>query len=173
MNTFEAINARHSTRAFSDKQISDGDLQRLLFAGGQAAIGCADFESVKLYAVQNPALLAEIDRASAGGNPQAHPLYGAPTLVVLAAKKGFLENIEYANAGCVLQNIMVAAADLGIQSVYLWMAMNGVNSDPAIGQKLGFPEGYFCAGTCALGYEAKDFPKLKGGEQRVEAKVLK
>ena len=33
-------------------------LEAILFAGGQAAVGAADFQSMKLYAVQDPALLA-------------------------------------------------------------------------------------------------------------------
>ena len=51
MNTLDAIKARHSTRAFSDRQIGDADLEAILFAGGQAAVGGADFKSMKLYAV--------------------------------------------------------------------------------------------------------------------------
>ena len=48
MNTFDAIKLRHSTRGFSDRQIPEQDLQDILVAGGQAAIGCADFDSLKL-----------------------------------------------------------------------------------------------------------------------------
>ena len=168
MNTFDAIKARHSTRAFSDRQISPSDLEAILFAGGQAAVGGADFKSMKLYAVQDPALLQAIDEASAKRRPGTHPLYGAPPLVVLASKESILPNIEYTNAGCVIQNMMVAAADLGIDSVYLWMAMFGINGDPELISRLGFPEGFTCLGTVALGYAAQDFPKVKGGEQRIE-----
>ena len=53
MNTLDAIKRRHSTRGFTDKQISDADLNAILFAGGQAAVGGADFKSLKLYAVQD------------------------------------------------------------------------------------------------------------------------
>ncbi len=173
MNTFDAIKQRHSTRAFSSKQISEQDLEDILVAGGQAAIGCADFDSLKLYAVQSPELLAEIDAASANGNPASHPLYNAPTLVVVAAKKGFLENIELSNAGCIIQNMMVLAADRGIDSVYLWMAMVGINSSEELQKKLGFPEGYSCVGSCALGYADKEFPKLKGEGQRLEVRILR
>lgn len=174
MNTFDAIKLRHSTRAFDPaKQIPDEDLNDILFAGAQAAIGCADFDSLKLFAVQDPELLAEIDASSAGGNPDGHPLYHAPTLVVVAAKKGFLENIELSNAGCIIQNMMVLAADRGIDSVYLWMAMAGVNKSEEIQKKLGFPEGYSCVGSCALGYAVKSFPKLKAEEQRLEVKILR
>ena len=172
MNTFDAIKKRHSTRAFSSRQISEQDLQDILVAGGQAAIGCADFASLQLYAVQDPELLREIDEASAKGNG-GHPLYQAPTLVVVAAKKGFLENIELSNAGCIIQNMMVLAADRGIDSVYLWMAMMGINSSEELQKKLGFPEGYSCVGSCALGYADKEFPKLKGEGQRLEVKILR
>ena len=40
-------------------------------------------------------------------------------------------------------------------------------------KKLGFPEGYSCVGTCALGYADKEFPKLKGEGQRLEVKILR
>ena len=173
MNTLDAIKARHSTRGFSDKQIPDADLEKILFAGGQAAVGGADFKSLKLYAVQDPELLKAIDESSAKMRPGSHPLYGAPTLVVLASKESILKNIEFTNAGCVIQNMMVAAADLGIDSIYLWMSMYGINNDPELVKRLGFPEGFTCVGTMALGYAAKEFPKVKAAEQRIEVTYIK
>ena len=173
MNTLDAIKARHSTRAFSDRQISDADLDAILFAGGQAAVGGADFKSLKLIAVQDPALLRAIDEASAKRRPGSHPLYGAPTLVVLASKQSILPSIEFTNAGCVIQNMMVAATDLGVDSIYLWMSMYGINDSPELIERLGFPEGFTCVGTMALGYEAKEFPKLKGDEQRIEVSYIR
>ena len=149
------------------------DLEKILFAGGQAAVGGADFKSLKLYAVQDPELLKAIDESSAKMRPGSHPLYGAPTLVVLASKESILKNIEFTNAGCVIQNMMVAAADLGIDSIYLWMSMYGINNDPELVKRLGFPEGFTCVGTVALGYEAKEFPKLRGDEQRIEVTYLR
>ena len=173
MNTLEAIKLRHSTRGFSDKQLRDADLEAILFAGGQAAVGGADFKSLRLYAVQDPALLKDINDASAKNRPGSNPLYGAPTLVVLASKKSILENIEFTNAGCIIQNMMVAATDLGIDSIYLWMSMYGINGEPELMQRLGFPEGFTCVGTLALGYAAREFPKLKGDEQRIEVTYIR
>ncbi len=174
MNTLDAIKARHSTRGFSGKQISDADLEAILFAGGQAAVGGADFKSLKIYAIQDPELLKAIDESSAKGRPGSfHPLYGAPTLVVLASKESILKNIEFTNAGCIIQNMMVAAADLGIDSIYLWMSMYGINNNPELVSRIGFPEGFTCVGTVALGYEAKEFPKLRGSEQRIEVTYLR
>ncbi len=173
MNTLDAIKARKSTRGVSDRQISDADLDAILFAGGQAAVGGADFESMKLIAVQNKDLIDAIDESAAKVRPGSHPLYNCPTLIVLASRKSILPYIEYSNAGCVIQNIMVAAADLGIDSVYLWMAMRGINDDPSLGERLGFPEGYTCLGAAALGYGSKEFPKLNADEQRIEVSYIR
>ena len=173
MNTLEAIKARHSTRSFSEKQVSDEDLETILFAGGQAAVGGADFKSMKLIAVQDPDLLKAIDEASAKRRPGSHPLYNAPTLVVLASKESILPYIEFTNAGCVIQNMMLAATDLGVDSIYLWMSMYGINEDPELPKRIGIPEGFTCVGTMALGYGAKPFPKLKADEQRIEVAYIK
>ena len=161
MNTLEAIKSRHSTRAFTDKQISAEDLDAILFAGGQAAVGGADFKSLKIYAVQDPE------------GHGAHPIYGAPTVIVLAGKESILPNIHFTNAGCVLQNMLVAATDLGIDSVYLWLPMYGINSEPAVMERLGFPEGFTCIGTIALGYAEKEFKKPRGEEQRIEVTYIR
>ena len=173
MNTLDAIKARRSVRGFTERQIPDDALEAILFAGGQAAVGGADFKSMKLYAVQDPELLKAIDESSAKMRPGSHPLYGAPTLVVLASKESILKNIEFTNAGCVIQNMMVAAADLGVDSIYLWMSMYGINNDPEIVKKLGFPEGFTCVGTMALGYAAKEFKKIRADEQRIEVTYIK
>ena len=172
MNTMDAIKARHSTRAFSDRQIGAADLEAILFAGGQAAVGGADFKSMKLIAVQDPEVLTAIDEASAKRRPGSHPLYGAPTLIVLASKQSILPNIEFTNAGCVLENILLAATDLGVDSIYLWMPMYGINEEPELMSRLGFPEGFTCIGTVALGYAEKEFKKPKADEQRIEVAYI-
>ena len=172
MNTLEAIKARHTTRAFSAKQISREDLEAIVFAGGQAAVGGADFKSLKIYAVQDPEVLQAIDEASAKMGHGAHPIYGAPTLIVLAGEESILPNIHFTNAGCVLQNMLVAATDLGIDSGYLWLPMYGINSEPALMERLGFPEGFTCIGTVALGYAEKEFKKPRGEEQRIEVEYI-
>ena len=69
MNTLDAIKARHSTRGFTDKQISDADLEAILFAGGQAAVGGGAFKSLRLYAIQDAELLKAIDESSPRQGP--------------------------------------------------------------------------------------------------------
>ncbi len=173
MNTMDAIKARRSIRGYSDRQIGDAELDAILFAGGQAAVGGADFKSMKLIAVQDKALLDEIDVTSAKGKKIEHPLYNCPTLIVLISKQSILPSIEFSNAGCVIQNMMVAAADFEIGSVYLWMAMYGINESPELSARLGIPEGFTCVGAVGLGYPTKEFPKLKAEEQRIEVSYIR
>ncbi len=51
--------------------------------------------------------------------------------------------------------------------------MYGINGDPELIKRLGFPEGFTCVGTMALGYAAKEFPKVRGNEQRIEVTYIK
>ena len=115
---------RKATRGFTSDQISDEALEQLLVSGGLAAVGMAGFDSLRLFAIQNPELLKEIDaEASKGfGNPNYHALYGAPTLIAVAAKPRPLEYIELSDAGCIIQNMMLTATELGFDSIYLWTA---------------------------------------------------
>ena len=57
MELFEAINKRFSNRKYLDKQISDGDLEKILKAGMQAPVGRAKYEDMHITVIQNKELL--------------------------------------------------------------------------------------------------------------------
>ncbi|NMA37294.1 MAG: nitroreductase family protein [Papillibacter sp.] len=175
MNTLEAIRKRKATRGFTSDQISDEALEQLLVSGGLAAVGMAGFDSLRLFAIQNPELLKEIDaEASKGfGNPNYHALYGAPTLIVVAAKPRPLEYIELSDAGCIIQNMMLTATELGFDSIYLWTGMYAINRSPELMKKIGFPEGFTCAGTAAFGYALKPNDELREPVRRIESIIIK
>ncbi len=175
MNTFEAIRKRKATRGFAPRQIGDEALEQLIVAGGLAAVGMAGFDSLRIIAVQNPELLAEIDaEASKGfGNPQYHALYGAPTFIAIAARPRPLVNIELSDAGCIIENMMLMATELGFDSIYLWTGMNALNRRPDLMKKLGFPEGFACAGSAAFGYAAKPNEALREPVRRIQAVIVK
>ena len=117
-----------------------------------------------------PVTFAIISHSGAGC--QAFPACGVPGLVVLASKQSILPNIEFTNAGCVLESVMLAATELGLDSIYLWMTMYGINDEPELMERLGFPEGFTCVGTVALGYAEKEFKKPKADEMRIEAVII-
>ncbi len=159
MNTYDAIKKRHSARSYNGNQISKEDLEQILLTGSMAAVGMGAYDSMLLTVIQDKALLEEIDLAA--GKGRNHPLYGAPTLIILSSKELRLANIEYANAGCVLQNMMVMAADLEIDNIYLWSAAMAVKNDPELKAKLNIPEEYIPVSSLALGYSDEGRDKVK------------
>ena len=150
---------RKSTREYlPNQQISQEDLEAIILAGNSAPIGKADYESLHITAIQNPALLARIDAAGAKGmgNPKLHPLYGAPTLILVSGRDRIFPNIEYANAACIMENMHLKAAELGLASVYLWGFTRGTNADAALLADLKLPEGFRALSALAVGYPAGD-----------------
>ena len=159
MNTYDAIKKRHSARSYNGTQISKENLEQILLSGSMAAVGMGAFDSMLFTVVQNKELLDEIDFAA--GQGKNHPIYGAPTLIILSAKELRLPNIEYSNAGCVLQNMMIMAADLEIDNIYLWGAAMAVKNNPELKAKLNIPEEYNPVASLALGYSDEGRDKIK------------
>ena len=87
-----------------------------------------------------------------------HPLYGAAALVVLSAPGGLDEKgFNMANVSCAAENMLLAAAGLGLGSCFL-MGPMAAFSDPALRARLELPEGYEPLVGVALGYAAPEHP---------------
>lgn len=145
---------RRSTRSYQPGvKISREDIDAILLAGSSAPVGKADYESLRLTVIQNPALLGRIDAATAKafGNPELHPIYGASTLILVSGREGIIPNIEYANTGCIMENMHLKATELGHASIYLWSVTRGINADQVILADLKLPEGFRALSALAVG----------------------
>jgi nitroreductase len=155
METTKAIAIRRSTRAFKLEQIKDDELEKILTAGKLAPIAHCAYQNVHFTIIQNKDLIDEISHIAqiVSNGKQITANYGAPTLVVVSGKPFQDEEAgaDFANTGCVIQNMLLTATDIGIGSVYTW-TINFAKSDPALMVKLAIPEGFFPLSTVALGY---------------------
>ncbi|QQO07852.1 nitroreductase family protein [Breznakiella homolactica] len=155
METLKTIAARKSTRSFNpDKRIAKADLDTIVAAGCAAPVGGADYKSLHLTVIADPAAL---DTVAQAGRQMMHsdtnPLYNATALVVVSASaEQKFPGIEYANAGCIVENMLLAAADLGIDSVYIWGVSVGMAENRELWEKMGVPEGFRPVSAAALGY---------------------
>lgn len=61
-------------------------------------------------------------------------------------------SVEYANAACVIENMLIAATDAGVDSIYLWGAVQALARNPELCAKMGIPEGFKFVSAAALGY---------------------
>ncbi|MBC3887817.1 nitroreductase [Acetobacterium paludosum] len=160
METMKAIAKRKSSRVFKAQQITETELTTILQAANAAPVGMGQFESVKLTVIQNKALLEKIDEAVAAlfAKTGTHPTYGAPTVILVsgAELKGPMSGVPYCNAAVIIENMAVAAADLGLGSCYLMGIIAAISIDMALCAELKVPQGFVPCSAIALGYATEE-----------------
>lgn len=158
MEFSKVIKLRKSARAYGTEQVGRQELEQVLMAGCGAPIGRALYENYHLAVVQDAALLGRIDKtaAEAAGNPDMHPLYGAPTVIFVSGKaEASPWELVCANAACIVDQMHLMATDLGLGSVYLWGCVQVIKNDPSFTKDMGVPEGFVPASALAIGYNVE------------------
>lgn len=157
MNTLEAIAKRVSVRSFKPEQIPEEALQAILKAGMAAPVGSGAYDSLRLTVIQNMSILNEISEAvnemifrMMGKHMNKN--FGAPTMIVVSAKPGRMPGIEMANAATVLENMALAATDLGIDNIIWGGASAVIAQSSMLKEKLQIPEGCQPTLVISLGY---------------------
>ncbi|NLI13518.1 nitroreductase family protein [Pelotomaculum propionicicum] len=170
MDALQAIARRKSTRGFTAEQISDKQLETLLFAGDAAPKAGGTAGSVHISVIQNKELLGKLIKAAAQAFNEGEgftPFYNAPTLLVLSGKNDTPYNGAGANVACAGENILIAATALGLGSVYLTGFLAAFSVAPELINEVGIPEGFTPLAGVITGYAAeKDFmeKEIKAGE---------
>ncbi len=169
METIQAIALRRSCRKYKATPISDVQLDAILKAGNAAPVGGGMYATMSMTVVQNPALLDEINQAAAAllGKPGMRPTYDAPTLILVCSN-----NNGIANAACVVENMHLMAADLGLGSVYLAATARGVAQNSALMKKLLIPEGFVPLAALAVGYSADPLKERPLTREKIQTHIL-
>ncbi len=160
MEIQQAIEIRRSIRAYGDRPVEREKLEAVLRAGNQAPI----FGRLHMSVFAGPEQLQAVDAAAVAGMARSgvpflenlaaqegyHPLYGAAALVVLSAPGGLDEKgFNMANVSCAAENMLLAAAGLGLGSCFL-MGPMAAFSDPALRARLELPGGLRAPGRGGL-----------------------
>lgn len=161
MNTLEAIAKRRSTRCYTDKSIPEDALQAILQAGCAAPVSMANYNSLHITVVQDSILLDRINAASEEALFQMTGIrknadYGAKTLILVSSTPVHRPGAEFTNVGIVMENMVLAATELGIDSVILGAAPTVVGQNPQFMKELGIPNGYTPLLGAAFGYGAEE-----------------
>ena len=148
---------RQSTREFTQEQLTEQEVSQLLKAAMAAPTCMGRFERLHLTVVQDPAVLEELNQLfqKAVGNPEAYPSYHAPTLIYVSNSLEDEEIIFGANASCVMENMLLAAADLNLASVYLFGLSQALQGEPRVKELLKLPEGFRTVAAIAVGHPAQ------------------
>ena len=163
MNTLEAIAKRKSTRSYQPKQIPEEALQTILKAACAAPVAMARYDSLHITVVQDEKLLARINEATADMmekvlGQRKNTDFGAKTLIFISSTPVHRAGMEYTNAGIIMENMVLAATDLGIDSVILGGAPGAVAQDPELMKTLQIPEGFSPLLGGFFGYGAEETP---------------
>ena len=79
--------------------------------------------------------------------------YGAPAAIfVSASEEQMAPGIELANSACVIENMLIAATDAGVDNIYLWGAVQALSKNKEMCKKMGIPEGFKPVSAAAIGY---------------------
>ncbi len=156
MQTLEAIVKRKSARDFDpDKAVPEEIVDTIVKAGCQAPIGGNDRKSLHLTVCRNREILNEINQTTAAAmkmEPRDF-FYGSPAVIIVSAsEKQMAPGIEYANVACVIENMLIAATDAGVDNIYLWGGIQALAKNADLCAKMGIPEGFKPVSAAALGY---------------------
>ena len=164
MNTLEAISKRKSTRSYTAVPVPEEALNAVLQAGFAAPVAMARYDSLHITVIQSEEIIRRINDMTAEMfakrmGVKKNTDFGARTLLLVStATEGLPPEMAYANVGIVVENMVLAATDLGLDTVILGGAPRMIAEDEGFMKELGIPAGFMpVLGTC-LGYATADEP---------------
>lgn len=176
MNTLETIYSRRSIRNFSGKSITENELNEILKAAYAAPVGRAMYDTLHLTVISNKDLLGRWEKqmANAVGNPNLHPFYGAPTVILIssAMPAAPMNNVNYSNAAIIVQNMALAATELGVGACHIWGAVGALCGNAELIKALNIPEGMVPCCAVALGHFDGSYELREVAENRIKTDYL-
>jgi nitroreductase len=175
-NTLQVLKERRSVRGYTDKIVPEETLDKIIEAGLYAP---STRQDTVLIVVQDPQTVATLKKLNARiveeqrGRPATDPYYGAPTIIVVIAKRS--SGAALYNGSLVLGNLMNAAHALGVESCWIHRAKEVFELDEgkALLEQWGLDvDEYIGIGNLALGYPSGDYPVAEPRDARRVIKVL-
>ena len=170
MNTLDAIYSRRSIRNFNGKSITDEELSEILKSAYASPVGRAMYDTLNLTVITNKDLLDRWEKhmQTATGNPELHPFYGAPCVILVssAMPSAPMNNVNFSNAAIIIQNMALAATEKGVGACHIWGAVRVLGSNAELTAEMNIPEGMVPCCAVALGhfdgkYELRDVDETR------------
>ena len=157
---YEDLLTRRSVRKYTDRQVEDEKLDKVLTAGLYAPTGMNNQAPV-MVAVRDKTTRDKLSRMNAAVmGASGDPFYGAPCVIVVLSDPERMTWVE--DGSLVLGNLMNAAHSLGLGSCWIHRAKECFDTPEgkALLRAWGVPENYRGVGNCILGYAAEE-PEAK------------
>ena len=168
MNTFENLYSRHTVRAYNGNPITPEQETEILKAAQAAPIGRRRYDTLHITVITNADFIARWEQrvSEMNGEPDSHPFYGAPTVILVSSEimPSPSDNVNYSNAAIIVQNMALAATELGVGACHIWGAVRTLQEAPDLIAELKIPSGMIPCCAIALGqtdeaYTLRDIPE--------------
>lgn len=177
MNTLDAIYSRKSIRNFNGESIGENELSKILNAAYAAPVGRAMYDTLSLTVVSNKDLLGKWEKhmATVIGNEDMHPFYNAPTVILVSSvlPSGQSGNVNFSNAAILVQNMALAATELGVGACHIWGAVGVLNSNDELMKELKIPENMAPCCAIALGHFDGKYEPREVSQNRIKTEYVK
>ena len=169
MNTLDNLFSRRSIRSYNGENISEAELSLILKSAYAAPVGRALFDTLNITVISNREFLNKWEDYCESESDH-RPFYGAPTVVLVSSLIPSTDlksvNVNFSNAAILVQNMAIAATELGIGSCHIWGAVRFLNDNEELLKELNLPEGMVPCCAIILGqtdekYELRDIPENK------------
>lgn len=145
--------SRRSVRKYKPDMVSKETIDKIIEAGLYAPSGM-DRQPVIIVAVTNKEVRDRLSALNAGimGAEGTDPFYGAPVVLIVLADKSAPTYLY--DGSLVMENLMLAAHDLGIGSCWIHRAKEEFEQKEGkdLLKSLGIEGDYEGIGHCVLGY---------------------
>lgn len=144
---------RRACRAYKEEQIKPEELEAILKAGQYAPTG-RGLQSPIIAVIQDADKIRKVEKLNGAvmGDPDGHPFYGAPTLIVVFGNSE--SPLGVADVNLVIGNLLNGANAVGVDSCYIWRARESFDSEEgkALKNTWNIPDNYVGIGNVILGY---------------------
>lgn len=156
------IETRRSIRSYKKDPIAKEIIENICNAGTYAPSAMNKQTSI-ILAITNSDMVARLEKINARytNNPDGHPFYGAPVVLVVLANK---DHANYIYDGtCVMENLMLAAHAYGLGSCWIHRARQSFEDEQGkqILKELNIEGNYEGIGNVILGYIDGEIPQAK------------
>jgi nitroreductase len=169
MNTFDNLFSRRSIRKYNGENITEEELQLILKSAYSSPVGRARFDSLNITVITNRNYIDKWeDYCEKTINHR--PFYNAPMVILVSSLIPATDlksvNVNFSNAAILVQNMAIAATELGIGSCHIWGAVRSLTDNEELLNDLNLPEGMIPCCAIILGhtdetYTLRDIPDDK------------
>lgn len=172
MNTFENLYSRRTVRTYTGEAITPEQEAEILKAAQAAPIGRRRYDTLAISVITNADFIARWEKrvSELNGEPDSHPFYGAPTVILVSSEimPPPSDNVNYSNAAIIVQNMAIAATELGVGACHIWGAVRTLQQSPDLTKELGIPENMLPCCAIALGKTNETYTLREIPENRIQ-----